>query len=371
MSKQALSEPQSPTPTPHDDGRNFARDLAIATGEGAQMEIRSRKEAFPASESNALDVAITPMPGDDPTYYDQPVVKEPVWIWTIPTYFFTGGIAGAAATLAMVAEFTRPKRLHKLVRWAHFVSAAGDALSAVLLISDLGRPSRFLNMMRVFRPTSPMSVGSWVLAFSGGASATAFLFSSMPGALGAFGKLGTVVSGMSGLPLAGYTAVLITNSATPAWAGAYRMMPVLFVASATATAGSLLSLLPLDRASHRVAQRFGAAGKIAELGAALAVEHELSSNPRAQHALKSGLAGALWTAARVGTAASLALSLLPGTSKTTRRVAGALGLLGGLALRFAVFRAGKASARDPRATFHAQRHSQGGAPAGRDDVAMP
>ena len=106
------------------------------------------------------------------SYYGRPVIKEPVWQPEIPFYFFTGGLGGAGAVLSLVAEIAGNK---KLARAARFVAVAGDNVSPLLLISDLGRPERFLNMLRVFKVTSPMSVGSWVLVVSGGASSTAAL----------------------------------------------------------------------------------------------------------------------------------------------------------------------------------------------------
>ena len=100
-------------------------------------------------------------------------MKQPPWTWEIPLYFFVGGAAGAAAVVGAIADYTGADR--KLVREARWIAAAGSVLSPALLISDLGRPMRFLNMMRVFKPQSPMSVGVWtLLGFSGGASAAAF-----------------------------------------------------------------------------------------------------------------------------------------------------------------------------------------------------
>jgi formate-dependent nitrite reductase membrane component NrfD len=316
----------------------LAPDLAIATGEGAQMELRSHEHAFPTMEPlESIDRA-------DPTYYGQPVLKEPVWIWTIPTYFFVGGLSGAVSMLAMIA----PDR--SLKKAAHAIGTAADAMSAVLLVSDLGRPSRFLNMLRVVKPTSPMSVGSWVLTLSGGATAAALVFGES-----ALGRISEIGAGLLGGPLAGYTAVLLTNSAVPSWSGARRTLPLLFLSSSAASAGLVLSLLPLDARGLRVARRFAALGAAAELAASFAVEAELSANPRALAPLKQGFAGACWSFARVASLAGLAGSLLPRRAKAVRRALDVVALAGAVALRFAVFHAGKASARDPRATFHEQR----------------
>jgi len=104
------------------------------------------------------------------SYYGRPVIKEPVWQQEIPRYFFTGGLAGASSVLSLVA---RLRGNEPLARRSLYVAAAADVVSPVLLISDLGRPERFLNMFRVFKVTSPMSVGSWILGVSGSASNTA------------------------------------------------------------------------------------------------------------------------------------------------------------------------------------------------------
>lgn len=323
----------------HKVAEEFAPDLAIATGEGAQMRVRSHEHAFPDAEP------IESVDRDDPTYYGQPVLKEPVWIWTIPAYFFVGGVSGAVSMLAMIAPM-RP-----LKKAAHAVGTVADVLSAALLISDLGRPSRFLNMMRVVKPTSPMSIGSWVLALSGAATTGAFLL----GGRGFLGKTCEIGAGLLGAPLAGYTAVLLTNTAVPTWSGARITLPLLFLASAAASGGLVLSLLPLDPRSERVARRFAALGAASELAASVAVEVELSKNPRSLAPLKHGFAGACWSFARVASLAGLAGSLLPKRARTVRRVLDVVALAGAVALRFAVFHAGKTSARDPRATFHAQR----------------
>ena len=104
------------------------------------------------------------------SYYGRPILKEPTWTPEVPLYFFTGGIAGASSVLHGVARVTGNERL---ARTSLFLGAAADVVSPALLISDLGRPERFLNMLRVFKVTSPMSVGSWILFVSGGASGTA------------------------------------------------------------------------------------------------------------------------------------------------------------------------------------------------------
>jgi formate-dependent nitrite reductase membrane component NrfD len=344
----------------HDhDGRNIDTEVALLEGEAARVDVKAPREAFPVEAITTRELAVTPSPGEDPTYYDQPMLAEPVWKWAIPTYFFVGGLAGATSAIGAAAELIDAKRLGSLVRAARWIGAAGDATSAALLVYDLGRPSRFLNMLRVFRPTSPMSVGTYILSASGAANTTAILFGPRDGFLGRAGTVASITGGVLGLPLAGYTAVLLTNTAVPAWQGASRTLPYLFVASAMASSGALLSMLPLGRRADAIARRYALAGQAGELIASFAVARELGRVPVVGRALHHGVAGALWTTAKVLGASALALSLPRSRSRAMRFAAGALGLGAALATRFAIFQAGKASARDPRASFHAQRAGLG------------
>jgi formate-dependent nitrite reductase membrane component NrfD len=303
---------------------------------------------------------------DDTTYYDRPVLKEPVWIWAVPAYFYTGGVAGAAAVLgaaAQAADDGETPHLRDLVVRCRWVAAVGGALGTGFLIHDLGRPERFLNMLRVFRPTSPMSVGSWVLAGSGPLAAGSAMLARRQGSQRRLGDLAGMLAGLLGMPLTGYTAVLLSNTAVPLWQETRRSLPAVFTASAMSGAASLLDLMDLDDRSERIVRRFGLVGKIAEIAAMRAVESQAGRTEQVGRPLHEGLGGALWRASKALTGASLMLSLLPTRRRrrAARAAAGILGTAGAIALRFAVFHAGKASARDPRATFQHQRSGHGGA----------
>lgn len=289
------------------------------------------------------------MSGADITYYDRPMLQQPVWIWTIPAYFFVGGAAGAAATLAACAQAFDSRELRGLIVRARWIGAVGGALSAVLLISDLGRKKRFLYMLRVFRPTSPMSVGSWVLAGFGGATASSAV---LPGRLG---NAAGYVAGLLGMPLASYTAVLIANTAVPVWKQSRRSLPGVFIGSGMVSAASLLKFLDLRPREARVVRAFSIAGGLMEIASVAAVDREARAVEQVGRALNSGIGGALWTAAKVLSAGALIIALLPGRSKNQRIAAGVAGSLASLCTRFALFYAGKRSARDPRASFHQQR----------------
>ncbi|MBW3561787.1 MAG: polysulfide reductase NrfD [Actinobacteria bacterium] len=296
---------------------------------------------------------------DGPTYYDRPVLKEPVWIWTVPAYFAVGGIAGASAVLGAAAQVTG--RLDDLVGRCRWIAAAGTTVGTGLLVADLGRPERFLNMLRVFRPSSPMSVGSWLLAASSGAATVSALGHRRDGLAGFLGDAAGLGGAVFGGPLAGYTAVLVSNTAVPAWHGARRSLPLLFAGSSISAAGSLLYLFDLDEAEGKVVRTFQVIGCLWELAAGELVEREAGQVDRVARPYHEGVSGAMWRVAKITTGASLLASLLPGLSRWKRAVAGVLGVLGTFLLRFAVFQTGKASARDPRATFRSQREGHGAA----------
>jgi hypothetical protein len=152
--------------------------------------------------------------GEGPqSYYGRPILKEPVWTWEIPVYFFFGGLAGAASVLSLVARAGGNERL---ARTTTYIAAAGDAVSPILLISDLGRPERFANMFRVFKVTSPMSVGSWVLGLSGTANGFA-AFCELLDILPRLKVAADTVSALLGPLLSTYTATLVADTAIPVW----------------------------------------------------------------------------------------------------------------------------------------------------------
>ncbi len=341
-----------------DDGRHIAPDLGQLAGEGAQQRIGTTGQAFPAQSFVWRDLPSRSFPEDDPTYYERPILKEPVWIWSVPVYFYVGGTAGAAAVLGAVAQALDGEELKGLVRSCRWVAALGGAASTALLIHDLGRPERFFNMLRVFRPTSPMSIGSWVLAGAAPASMGSALLAERRGFLGRLGDAAAYVAALLGMPLSGYTAVLLGNTAVPVWRAARRSLPHLFIGTSVSGLASLFGLLPVDLAprERQIVERFGIAGKVVDLAAMTVVEREANEVELVGRPLREGLSGALWKAAKVMTGASLVLSLLPGRSRAKRIAGGLLGTAGALALRFAVFHAGKASSRDPRATFRQQRN---------------
>ncbi len=204
------------------------------------------------------------------SYYGRPVIKEPVWQPEIPWYFFTGGLAGASSILSLVARLARNEPLAKR---SLYIGAAADVVSPILLISDLGRPERFLNMFRVFKVTSPMSVGSWILGVSGGASSTAALLEAT-GRLRPIKYLAATVSAITGAPLSVYTATLVSDTAVPVWHEARHELPFLFGSSAVASAGAAAAIA-VRPAEAGPARRLAVGGAVVENVVMTAMEKRL------------------------------------------------------------------------------------------------
>ncbi|MGH3424088.1 MAG: NrfD/PsrC family molybdoenzyme membrane anchor subunit, partial [Nocardioidaceae bacterium] len=181
------------------------------------------------------------------SYYGRPVIKAPVWKQPdVPLYLFFGGLSGASAVLAEGAAGTGRPALRRVARVA---AASGAGLGTIALVHDLGRPERFLNMLRVFKPTSPLSVGSWILAPFAGLSSAALL-SDVSGRLPGLGRLAGLGAAALGPPLATYTGALIANTAVPAWHEAYRELPFVFAGSGAAAAGGLaMAATPVAQAA--------------------------------------------------------------------------------------------------------------------------
>jgi len=281
------------------------------------------------------------------SYYGRPILKEPVWQPEIPFYFFTGGIAGGCSVLHGLARVAGRERLAKT---ALYVGAAADLVSPVLLISDLGRPERFLNMLRVFKVTSPMSVGSWVLFVSGGASTTAALLERL-GILKRTKVAAEAISFLAGPPLATYTGTLLADTAIPVWHEARRELPWLFGASAVASAGAATTLFAGEEAGP--ARRLTLLGAAGALGLKEVMQRRLGF---VGEVYEQGAAGRFGRLSKGLTAAGAGLLGLRGRRSRAAAIAGStLVLAGELALRWSVFKAGFQSARDPRYTVIPQR----------------
>ncbi|GAA0320279.1 polysulfide reductase NrfD [Actinoallomurus spadix] len=282
------------------------------------------------------------------SYYGRPVLKPPVWkALDIAGYLFLGGLAGASSVLSAGAELTGRPRLARGTR----IGAAGAiAVSLVALVHDLGRPGRFVNMLRVLKWTSPMSVGSWILsAYAPLAGAAAF--SAVTGRLPRIGTAAAMAGGVAGPAVAAYTGVLLADTAVPGWHEGHRELPYLFVSSAAAAGGGL-GLLVAPRAEVTPARRLGVAGGAAELLVARLMRARLGT---VAEAYETGRARVLMRAAEALTGAG-ALTAALGRGDRRLSAAGGAALLAGSALtRFGVFEAGMTSSKDPKYTVVPQR----------------
>jgi hypothetical protein len=292
------------------------------------------------------------------SYSGRPVLKPPVWGWMIPAYFFAGGLSAGSALLAAGADLTGRPALRRAGRLGGFASLAA---STGLLIADLGKPERFHHMLRVARPTSPMSVGTWILASYGpgiGLAAAAELLpgrlrNSPPGRLlSAAGRPAGLAAAAIAPGLASYTAALLAQTAAPAWHDSRRELPFVFTGSAAASGGGL-GMLCAPVAEAGPARRLAVAGAAAELAASWLINQ------------RPGVVTEVWITGRPDRLRRLAGYLTLGgataaitAARRSRVAAGAAGLalLGGSVLqRFGVFEAGVVSTVDPKYTVVPQR----------------
>ena len=285
---------------------------------------------------------------DFESYYGRPIIKAPVWKTPdVPLYLFLGGLSGASAVLAEGAALTGRPGLEKVAR----LTASGGAMAGtVFLIHDLGRPERFLNMLRVLKPTSALSVGTYILSgfasLSGGAAALEVTgwFPRLKRLLG----LGAAATGPA---LATYTAALIANTAVPIWHEGHRELPFVFAGSgASAAGGTGLLLAPARDAGP--AARMALAGGTIELVASEMMERRLGMLAEPYH---RGRAGRLMTASMRLTVLGHVLNLLGLRWPWLRRLAGVSYLAGSATLRFGIFDAGLDSSNDPKYTVVPQK----------------
>jgi formate-dependent nitrite reductase membrane component NrfD len=282
------------------------------------------------------------------SYYGRPVIKETIWgSPEVPGYFFLGGLAGASS---MLAAFAHASGNRELARASKTAATAAIGLSAAALIKDLGRPKRFLNMLRVFKVTSPMSVGTWLVT-SYGPLAGAAAASALTGKLPKAGAAATAGAALFGAGVSTYTAALICDTAVPAWHDGHREMPYVFAGSAATAAGGLGMVLVAPRHAGP-AVRFAVLGAVSELTAKSMLLKRLGEGAKPY---QQDRAGKLLEAGEVLTAAGLAGAVLASRDRTTAALSG-LALLASSALtRFGIFEAGRASARDPAETIEPQR----------------
>lgn len=294
------------------------------------------------------------------SYYGRPIVRAPAWGHGIPAYFFTGGLAAGCSLLAAGADLTGRPTMRRAGRLA-CLGALGA--SAGLLVNDLGRPDRFYNMLRLAKPTSPMSMGSWILTIFGppaGVAAISEFADRLPSwgplrlarrALPPAGRAAGLAAAGVAPALATYTAVLIADTAAPSWHEAYPELPFVFAGSALASSSGV-GLLAAPPGETTPARRLALAGAAIELAASRSIETRLGllSEPYRQ-----GRAGRLLRTGHNLTLMGALGALLGGRSRVVSALSGAALLAAAAATRFGIYEGGVASMKDPRYTVLPQR----------------
>ncbi|MGN6130039.1 MAG: NrfD/PsrC family molybdoenzyme membrane anchor subunit [Nocardioidaceae bacterium] len=329
---------------------------SAVTREGVQNQVPGREAVSDYSTQRKRPGKRRSGKGEQPTvpdadfksYYGRPVLNSPTWEEPdIPGYLFLGGLAGAASAMAAAADL---RGEHALSQASKVGAASAAALSLVALVHDLGRPSRFLNMLRVFKVTSPMSVGSWLLSAYAPAAMVAAA-SSVTGRLRPLGALGTAAAAALGPGVASYTAALISDTAVPAWHDGYREMPFVFVGSGAVAAGGL-GLVAAPRAQQGLPRRVAVLGAAGEVVASQLMERRMGM---VAEPYKQGRSGTRMRLGQGLTAAGLAFAVLGRRNRVLSALGGGVLVLASGFTRFGIFEAGMASAKDPKYTVVPQR----------------
>jgi len=292
------------------------------------------------------------------SYYGRPVLKPPAWHDDIAYYFFLGGLSAGASLLGAGADLTgRPQ----LRRGARIGALASIAVGSYYLVADLGRPERFLNMLRVAKPTSPMSIGTWIIAAYapgvGVAAASELMPRRLRGTLP--GRLVDRLARPAGLAaaavapaVASYTAALLSQTAVPAWHESHPELPFIFTGSAAASAGGL-GMLVASPGQAGPARRLAAYGALVEIAATHLQERRLGL---VGEAFTTGAAHRdLQRASRLTMLGALGATLLGGRNRVAAAVSGVALLAGSFYERLGLLHAGVASAADPKYTVAPQR----------------
>ncbi|MFF4895205.1 NrfD/PsrC family molybdoenzyme membrane anchor subunit [Streptomyces sp. NPDC001068] len=293
------------------------------------------------------------------SYYGRPVLKPPVWEWKVPAYLLAGGLSAGAALLAVGADLTGRPEMRRSCRVGSFGALLA---SSYFLIGDLGRPLRFHHMMRVAKPSSPMSVGTWILMSYGPGCSLAGIAELVPrtwldrtglaGAVKWAARLGGLSAAAVAPALASYTAVLLSQTAVPAWHEAHRELPFVFTGSAAAS-GAGLAMICAPPAEAGPARRLALLGAATEIVASRLIDRRPQFETSA---FTHGAAHRMRRASECLTLGGACAALTLGRRSRAAAVLGGLALLAGSGFqRFGTFEAGVASTKDPAYVVKPQR----------------
>ena len=311
----------------------------------------------PGGRAGSREQTMVP-PAEFRSYYGRQILKTPAWGDKIAYYFFAGGLSGGCALLAAGADLTGRPALRRGTRLA---GLAALGAGAYYLVADLGRPERFHHMLRVAKPTSPMSMGTWLLVGYGPALGLAAASEvvparwrrTLPGRMvRGLGRPAGLAAAAMAPGVAAYGAVLLAQTAVPAWNSGHAQMPFVFTASAAASAGGLgMIVAPLGEAEP--ARRLAVAGAVGELTASRVLEQRLGL---VGETFRTGPAGVYLRRATALTAAGgLGAALLGRRSRIAAAASGLALLAGGLFERLALLHAGIQSTQDPKYVVEPQR----------------
>jgi formate-dependent nitrite reductase membrane component NrfD len=287
--------------------------------------------------------------GEPPEVVQGPRMKAPVWTWEVPLYFWFGGMAAGASFVGVACDLAGDARSARVAR---MVALGALAPSPPLLIMDLGRSARFYNMLRVFKPRSPMSMGAWCLTAFGavGSAAVGADLLGRPRAARALGAANAVVGGYLG----SYAGVLLASTAVPVWSRSRGFLGPIFVSTATLTGAATVRLtlvatgMPSDHPTRGALERVESGAMAAELLLSEINHHRLG---RLASVLEGG-AGARWFSgakwlARAGL--GLRLGRRRGLGAWAEHVASGAFMGSALCFRYAWVRSGRSSAHDDEA----------------------
>lgn len=348
---------------PPEEGRKRRRDSGVRGAvTGAARDLTKGGRSWLSRDGGGRREAPAVPDAEFSSYYGQPIVKVVPWDHKISAYLFVGGIAGTSGIIQAGAAATGNAVLQRNSR---LVAMTTVALSGVALVADLGRPERFLNMLRTVKLTSPMSVGTWILSgyatFAGVTTASEVLrllpargpVTALTRVTDALGTPSTIGQAAFGAPLAAYTAVLLADTAHPVWHESRRELPFVFVGSAALASGGVqMALTPASLAAP--VRRLALAGVATELVAMHRLEEHLvdlgidEPVTSGQGAGKLRLAKGLVIAGGVGT-------LLSGRSRLVAIASGAALAAASALTRMGIVEAGMESASDPKYTVRVQR----------------
>ncbi len=297
--------------------------------------------------------------GELPQIIQGPIINPPVWTWEVPLYFWFGGIAAGSSFVALACDLAGDERSAAVARK---VALGALGPSPVLLILDLGRPERFVNMLRIFKPRSPMSMGAWALTLFGNLAAAAVgadLLGRRREAR-ALGAANAVVGGYLG----SYTGVLLASTAVPVWARSRLFLGPIFVCTAAATGAAACRLalvadgLPVGHPTRRALGTVETGAMAAELTLSIINEKRLGE---LASGLEVGRPGKLFTFAKWAVRAGLGLRLARERGGPwVHHLASVLYLAAGLAFRYAWVGAGRHSARHDEVVAQMARESHSG-----------